>query len=206
MMEMIMQWWKAFYMSEVFLMLLEKEVNIILAIIQYSSWPIVAIVVAITFKKQISSLKRVRIKDYEIELGNEIKEIAKEANEKNNRDWKITSIKFLESNMLELAEKSPLAVVIEALEIVDNNILLEVKMLECYEKCTVGYILHDLYTKNIICKQSINLYFRIVALKTKMCNFENENVTKNRAIELADIALSIINEIRKNICNVERNN
>lgn len=175
-------------------------VQIVIEIIQNLSWPITILLLALIFKEPLKRLSKIKINDYEIELKNEIDALSKVTkNNKSKGDWKVTSTAFLKENMLELAEKSPLAVILQSWDILESMIIDVTKTLGNYEKYTVGAILQDLYEKKYLEKRWINLYYRIYVLKTKMCNFENEKVTKARAIELADTILSIGSDIVEEI-------
>jgi len=171
---------------------MESFLQVLTAFIQYSSWPITVIIVAIIFKKPLMNLKKIKVKECEFEIGEEIESLSKKVKKgKKDKDWKITSKKYLKDNMDELAEVSPLAVILQSWDILCDMITLEAQKVSVDSSTSICTIIQTLYDKNFVCKGNMNLFLRLYALKERMINFENEKTTKNRALEYADTALSV---------------
>lgn len=171
---------------------MEDFIQILIAFMQYSSWPIVAVILAIILKKPLMNVRKLKVRDYEVEMDAEIESLSKKIKtQKKNGDWKITSTANLKENMKELAEASPLAVILQAWDILCDIIILEAEKVHIVKSTSTSALIQELYEKKYVCMASMNLFFRLYALKEKMKNYENEEITKARALEYADTALSV---------------
>ena len=179
---------------------MEDFVQLLIAFMQYSSWPVAAVILAIILKKPLMNLRRLKLKDYEFEIGAEIESLSKKVKKnKKNGDWEVTSTTYLKDNMKELAETSPLAVVLQAWDIFCDTIIVEAEKVHIVKNASVSAAIQDLYEKKYVSMASMNLFFRLYALKEKMKNYENEEITKARALEYADTTLSVGYTIVKEI-------
>jgi hypothetical protein len=167
-------------------------------LIQYLSWPITTIVIISLLRqpilKIILNLKKLKVKDLEMDF-TEIDSIHKDVAKTTKSDWKVTSTKDLKPNMLKLAEKSPLAIVLQAWDSMEYSIL------ECANEKSgkqfknAGIAVEWLVKNNGAASNSLDVFYRLTALKCKFSSFENEQLPKERAIEVSDMMLSVATNI-----------
>lgn len=177
---------------------MENFLQVLISFIKYSSWPVATIILAMILKKPLMNLRKLKLKDYEIEIGTEIELLNKNVNKK-NEDWEVTSTTHLKDNMKELAEFSPLAVILQAWDIFCDEIILEAKKVHIDKNASVSAVIQDLYDNKYVSMGSMNLFFRLYALNERMKSFEKEEITKSRALEYADVTLSVGKTIVKEI-------
>lgn len=148
-------------------------------LIEHSAWPISFILAIVLLRNPIvrllSGLQTLKVKDVELNFSETIKSIQKDVpSAKDNKAWEITSTKDLKPNMQWLAEKTPLAVILQAWDSLELN-----------NQIKEGYI---------------NIFYRLQALKVMFSNHENVALPKERALEYSDMTLSIAREIQ-DACN-----
>lgn len=144
---------------------------ILLHIIQYSSWPIGIIILAFMFRKQLSKLSNLKIKDYEFSFSNELSEIKKDTTKntnkelkpKSNNQYKSVSTNFLSQDMIRFSEKSPLSSILHAWGIIEN-LVLESANEKCDSKFyTASAAIQALFDQSIISHDSYNSFVRLYA-------------------------------------------
>lgn len=167
--------------------------ELLIGLLQYASWPISVVIIVIMLKKPLQNLAKFKFKDVEIEINKEIGTIAQSVN-KNKGNWKINSTDHLKANMVKLSEKSPLAVVLQAWDLFYDTLENKV-FIDEYSKESLGQRLQMYYEKQYISDETLNFFWRLDALKEKMKNYENEVITKERALEYADTLFSICDSI-----------
>lgn len=162
--------------------------------IQHLAWPATVLTIALLLKSKIPDISKFRLKDVEIEFEKTLKEIRRDSGE-----WKVTATDSLLPNMFELAEKSPLGVILQSWDIMEQTVsdcAADKGFKEAYNVAASIQFLHD---KKFVKKDKINLFFRLYALNKRFSNFENEKLPKERAIETADATLKIAAEIKQEV-------
>lgn len=167
--------------------------EVLIGLLQYASWPISVVVIVLLLKKPLQNLTKLKVKGVEIEIAKEIETIAQSVKE-NKNTWKINSTDHLKPNMFKLAEKSPLAVVLQAWDLFCEALESKVSIDE-YSKMSLGQRLQIYYEKKYISEENLNFFWRLNAIKEKMKNHEGEVLTKERTLEYADVLLSICDSI-----------
>ena len=158
------------------------------------SWPLT--VIALTFilrtplSKIVLSLKKVKIKDIEIDFDKSIKSIQTEISSKNPNHPKARSTEFLKSNMFWLVEKSPLAIILQSWDIFETTIFRVSNKLSGKSFTHVNEAVLWLNENNEDL-DIVNLYYRLFALKTEVTHFESEVMSKNRALDMTNIILEV---------------
>ena len=171
--------------------------SIISSAIQHLAWPVTVLVIAFTFKNKVPNISKLKVKDVEVEFEKTLNAIRKDAKAVSSGTWQITSTASLLPNMLELAEKSPLGVILQAWDITEQTVLqcaVENGFNNAYNAAAAIQFLND---KKLISKDHLIIFFRLYALNKRFSNFENEKLPKERAIETADTMLNIAEEIRQ---------
>ena len=163
--------------------------ELLIGFLQYASWPISVVIIVLILKKPLQNLTKFKFRDVEIEINEEIGAVAQSVN-KNKGNWRVNSTDHLKANMVKLSEKTPLAVVLQAWDLFYDTLENKV-FIEEYSKASLGQRLQIYYDKQYISDETLNLFWRLDALKEKMKNFEGEVVTKERALEYADTLLSV---------------
>lgn len=165
-------------------------------LIQYSSWPIALLIFAWIFKNRIGKISKIKVSDYEISFDNEISSLKKDVRKNSKDQFKLNSIRNLKSNMLSLSDKSPLAVILQAWGIMEQTVIECAKKYSLDEIYNASFAVQYLYDKKIISLDSLNVFFRLSAIKERYLNFEHEIITKNRVLECADLVLEIAGQIK----------
>ncbi|HEY6094788.1 MAG TPA: hypothetical protein VIU93_07525 [Gallionellaceae bacterium] len=111
--------------------------------------------------------------------------------------WAVTSTKDLKPNMEWLANKSPLGVVLQAWDSFESTVINCAEQASGLEFVNAGIAVEWLEKNEKIKSGYINLYYRLMAIKTRFSNFENEDLPKERALEYSDTVLSIAREIQE---------
>lgn len=179
--------------------------SIIELLIKQFSWPITIFIVIFIFKDKLDKVINFKTKDYEISFENEFKSIKRDMkdelriapNNAEESEWEVTSTASLKENMFELSEKSPLAVVLQAWSIMENTVI-ECAIIKGFNNINnPSAAIQYLYENKYIVVGYLNLYFRLYAIKERFSNFENEIVTKERALETADTIINVASDIKQ---------
>lgn len=167
--------------------------------IQHLAWPATVVVIALIVKKKIPDISKFKVRDVEIEFERTLEEIRTDAKASSSGRWMVTSTDSLLPNMLELAEKSPLGIVLQSWDILEQTVLDSASGCGFKNACNASAAIHFLHDNKLIKKDKLNLFFRLYALNKRFSNFENEQLPKERAIETADTALKIAAEIKHEV-------
>jgi hypothetical protein len=96
--------------------------------------------------------------------------------------------------MEKLAESNPLAIVLQAWDIFNSKTIefAEEKSKETFRSTISALTWIDINYKEL---DFLNLYYRIYSIKIKMEQTCRENLSKESAIEVSDIILSIVHDL-----------
>lgn len=168
-------------------------------LIQYATWPLVVLIIAIIFRDRIGKVSGLKFSNYEVFFKDELESIKTSTGEACKKlDATLTSTQFLKLNMMKMAEQSPLAVILQAWGIMEYTVL------ECAKhelKTTLNsasaavQLLHD---NDNIREIQLMHFFRLLALVEK-CKYESNNnaITKNYSLEISDLILSVADSIKE---------
>lgn len=165
------------------------QIQIVYKLIQYSSWPISIIIIAIMFRSRIGRVSKLKLMDYEFEFAEEVKSLKNDLKKGTSYKWENSSTKSLKANMFKLVDRSPLAIVLQAWDVIDDALLDKANDLLNCNSHNVGAAIQKLHENDYLSETHLNMYFRLYALKEKASNFESEPLPKERALELADLIL-----------------
>ncbi len=165
------------------------------------AWPVTVITLAHVLHAPLSklmlALKKVKVKDVEMHFGETMEEIKKDVKKKKSEvvDWKVTDEEYLEPNMLALAEKSPLGVVLQSWDIFESFIK---KLAELGSGQTFNDMASAVVWINDNDKGSkvTNFYYRFFAMKTQFLNFEGEELSKEEALEFSNVILYLVRVVQ----------
>lgn len=172
---------------------------ILMFLIQYATWPLVVLIIAIIFRDRIGKVSGLKFSNYEVFFKDELESIKTSTGERCKKlDATLTSTQFLKFNMMKMAEQSPLAVILQAWGIMEYTVL------ECakYElnitlnsASAAVQLLHD---SGKIREFQLTHFFRLLALVEKSKYASNNNaITKNYCLEVSDIILSVAHTIKE---------
>ena len=149
------------------------------------------------FKNLFGKVKKLKYKGVEAEFNREIKEVIASSPQippttTKKKDWNVTSTSNLDNNMMALVNKSPLAVVLQAWDIYQQEIHdISTTLSEKRRFCSSGTALVFIDKHNNLDSTFLNRHYRVKALVEKMKNHEGESVSKNRVLELSDLILDM---------------
>ncbi|MGL5488565.1 MAG: hypothetical protein ACRDC6_20065 [Shewanella sp.] len=171
--------------------------SIISSGIQHLAWPITILVIIFALKNKIPDVSKLKINDVEVEFEKTVNAIRNDAKATSSGSWKITSTSSLLPNMLQLAEKSPLGLILQSWDILEQTVLQCASENGFKDAYNAAVAIQYLDEKKLVKEDKLNLFFRLYALNKRFSNFENEQLPKERAIETADMTLKIAEEIRQ---------
>lgn len=173
-------------------------------LIGHIAWPVTSFLIVLLLRGPITSIfdsvkpKLVKVKDFEMHFTEDLQSIQKDVHgHKGGSTWQVTSTKDLKPNMKALAELSPLGVVLQAWDNLESTVT-DCATEKSGNSFTNGGMALDWLENNGLLKDKfMNYYYRLKALRERFSNFENEELPKERALEYADLVLSISRKIRE---------
>lgn len=177
-----------------------EYLNFISSLVESMSWPIAIVLIVVLLRKpilkMIPNLRKLKYKNVEMDF-NEIRDIHDEASGKTTKtEWRLTSTKHLLPNMVDLAKKSPLAVILQAWDLYERTLINVAKISKSdidSSDVAINYLVQNKKTHNT----GVDLYYRLLALKNRFSNFEGENLPIERALEVADTLLEIAHQTKE---------